>query len=300
MNDEPSAAAPMKMRNAIRRAVTITTTALTSFLLASAADGPNAADVSPGPTQSAVSFESIAGSKVKRIILTEKAAQRLGLETGQVGEDRVVRKQVVGGVFVAPSALPGTAPVTLVGAFTVQGGVSASQSAVVSRSAPTPPLAPGEGVVRVMFSQQEWDRVAKDQPARVRKLIPRSELQDGAMAKSLDTPPIEDFKRSMLTQYYVVIGQNHGLVLNERVRVELQLADSEGLRKVVPYGAVYYDARGDAWVYLNSKPLVYERHPIKVEQVIGEVAVLSEGPSAGTSIVTVGAALLYGTEIYGK
>jgi hypothetical protein len=33
---------------------------------------------------------------------------------------------------------------------------------------------------------------------------------------------------------------------------------------------------------------------------MGEVAVLSAGPATGAAIVTVGAALLYGTEIYGK
>ena len=34
--------------------------------------------------------------------------------------------------------------------------------------------------------------------------------------------------------------------------------------------------------------------------VVGNLAVLSDGPAVGTSVVTVGASLLYGTEIYGK
>jgi hypothetical protein len=39
---------------------------------------------------------------------------------------------------------------------------------------------------------------------------------------------------------------------------------------------------------------------VKVERVLGDRAVLSEGPAVGTSVVTVGAALLYGCEIFGK
>jgi hypothetical protein len=37
-----------------------------------------------------------------------------------------------------------------------------------------------------------------------------------------------------------------------------------------------------------------------VERVVGDLAVLSDGPPVGTPVVTVGAALLYGTEIFGK
>jgi hypothetical protein len=37
-----------------------------------------------------------------------------------------------------------------------------------------------------------------------------------------------------------------------------------------------------------------------VERVAGDLAVLSGGPPVGTPIVTVGAPLLFGTEIFGK
>jgi hypothetical protein len=63
---------------------------------------------------------------------------------------------------------------------------------------------------------------------------------------------------------------------------------------------VYYDAKGDAWIYVNTKPLVFERRRVGVERVAGELAVLSDGPPVGTPVVTVGAALLYGAEIFGK
>lgn len=67
-------------------------------------------------------------------------------------------------------------------------------------------------------------------------------------------------------------------------------------RKVVPYGAVLYDAHGDTWVYTNPDPLVFVRHRIQVDYITGDRAVLSEGPPAGTVVVTVGAVELFGAE----
>ena len=69
---------------------------------------------------------------------------------------------------------------------------------------------------------------------------------------------------------------------------------------MVPYSAVYYDAKGGAWTYVNGKPQTYERQKIVVNRIVGDVAVLSEGPPVGTQVVTAGAPLLYGTEIFGK
>jgi hypothetical protein len=67
-------------------------------------------------------------------------------------------------------------------------------------------------------------------------------------------------------------------------------------RKVVPYGAVLYEADGKTSVYVSSAPNTYVREPITVEFIEGDRAVLSAGPATGSTIVTVGAAELYGTE----
>ena len=67
-------------------------------------------------------------------------------------------------------------------------------------------------------------------------------------------------------------------------------------RLVVPYGAIMYDPKGGVWTYTNPEPMVYVRHRIVVENVVGDRAILSEGPPAGTVIVTVGAAELMGAE----
>ena len=67
-------------------------------------------------------------------------------------------------------------------------------------------------------------------------------------------------------------------------------------RSVIPYSAVLYDAKGDAWVYVNPEPNTYVRERITVEFIEGGQAVLTKGPAEGSPVVTVGAAELYGTE----
>jgi hypothetical protein len=68
------------------------------------------------------------------------------------------------------------------------------------------------------------------------------------------------------------------------------------LRKVVPYGAVLYDKKGETWVYVSPAANVYVREPVTVELIQGNRAILTSGPAAGTAVVSVGAAELYGTE----
>ena len=81
-------------------------------------------------------------------------------------------------------------------------------------------------------------------------------------------------------------------------RVGLQTAQvrGDGQRKVIPYAAVIYDPEGNTFTYTSPEPLVYVREKVKVDYVAGDRVVLSEGPSVGSEIVTVGAAEVYGTE----
>jgi hypothetical protein len=256
----------------------------------------------------AVTFEPIPGSSAKRIILTAKAAERLGIEIGAVAEEPIVRKQVVGGLFMSPSTVPpalmAAAPAAAQrnpfapdAAAETSGGAFAAL--VLKRSAVAPP-AIGDGLIRVMLTPQEWARMEPQEPARISKLSARGGPAEGLTVKPSGIPPAEDFKRSMLTYFYVVEGKDHGFQPNERVRVELPLARSGEPRKVVPYSAVYYDAKGTAWVYVNTKPLAYERRQVRIDQIAGDKAALADGPEVGTPVVTVGAALLYGAEIYKK
>ncbi len=86
----------------------------------------------------------------------------------------------------------------------------------------------------------------------------------------------------------------------QRTGVELGEVASEQVngedRLVVPYSAVIYHYEGSTWTYTNPKPLVYLRQSIDIDYIEGDVAVLNDGPAAGTSVVLVGAAELYGVE----
>ena len=81
-------------------------------------------------------------------------------------------------------------------------------------------------------------------------------------------------------------------------RVGLQTAPirQNGEGKIAPYAALIYDAEGKAYVYTAPEPLTFVRKEIEIDRVDGDSVVLSDGPSVGTKVVTVGAAFVYGTE----
>jgi hypothetical protein len=68
-------------------------------------------------------------------------------------------------------------------------------------------------------------------------------------------------------------------------------------RKVVPYPAVLYDENGDTWAFTIPEPLTFVRQRIDVDYITGGMAVLLDGPPAGTRVVTVGAIELLGAEL---
>jgi hypothetical protein len=70
-----------------------------------------------------------------------------------------------------------------------------------------------------------------------------------------------------------------------------------GGRSVVPYSAVLYDAHGATWVYTNPESLVFVRERVSVDRIDGDRVILTDGPPAGTTIVTVGGAELLAAEL---
>ena len=96
--------------------------------------------------------------------------------------------------------------------------------------------------------------------------------------------------------WVVVPASTAGAVGMPGQRVDGGSALAPTPRQVVPYAAVLYDAKGDTWVYTNPNPLTFVRHPIHIDYIEGDLAVLSDGPAAGTAVVLVGAAELFGAE----
>jgi hypothetical protein len=85
-------------------------------------------------------------------------------------------------------------------------------------------------------------------------------------------------------------------------RIDLQTAvvrtQGEGAaeRTILPYSAIVYETDGETWVYTSTGDLSFVREHIAVQEIEGDRAVLSEGPPAGTEVVTVGVAELFGAE----
>ena len=94
------------------------------------------------------------------------------------------------------------------------------------------------------------------------------------------------------------------LVLTEKAaeRIDLRTAEVQeqsvnGTKQVVvPYAAVIYDLHGETWLYTNPEPLTFVRESIVIDAIDGDMVILSEGPSVGTEVVTVGVAELFGAE----
>ncbi|MGZ9196347.1 MAG: hypothetical protein ACXW4I_07910 [Candidatus Deferrimicrobiaceae bacterium] len=300
---------PDRIAGTFRGAFVVLAAAATLFLAPAAARAADPKGPGPVGKSPVVTLESIPGSTAKRVILTAKSAERLGIETGKVGEEPVVFKQMVSGLVIPPMEKR-PAPKPSGGVFGGFGRIASAESttqAVAAAAMAPPRVAPrstspaaGDVWVLVTLSQAEWDRLAKNKTARLLPLATRDKPGKEVVARPSGIAPMEDMKRAMLSLYYVVPGKDHGLTVNHRMRVELQMSGSNEKKKVVPYSSVYYDGKGAAWIYVNTKPLVFERQRVGVERVVGDLAVLSDGPPVGTPVVTVGAALLYGAEIFGK
>lgn len=120
--------------------------------------------------------------------------------------------------------------------------------------------------------------------------------QPAADATAEDPPAVvepiagSDLSRITLT---AKAAERIGIVM---AKVALAPAGSGTDATAIPYGAVLYDIDGAAWTFISPEPLVFVRQAIDVDSIRGDVAVLTDGPPAGTEVVTVGAAELLGAE----
>jgi hypothetical protein len=99
--------------------------------------------------------------------------------------------------------------------------------------------------------------------------------------------PGTDLHRITLTEHAV---ERLGL------KTEATATDPQTQKLSVAYWAILYDSTGKTWVYTNPDLLVYVRQSITVERINGDVALLTDGPPAGTAVVTTGAEELFGAE----
>lgn len=214
------------------------------------------------PKSSPSQVEPIEGTDLKRIVLTEKAAERLDIQTATVEESNEVREWTVGG-----------------------------QVAEL-------PKPDGAMLVRVRLSESELSRIDRSKNAFVLPLSDAEESEEeaeGMEAEAADSPHDADPEDDAV--YYTVKEPGQEVTTaGQPVRLKLALKSNGAPLKTVPYAALIYDVAGKTWVYTNPEPLTFVRQSITVDYVDDGVAYLTEGPASGTKVVTVGGAELYGTE----
>ena len=82
----------------------------------------------------------------------------------------------------------------------------------------------------------------------------------------------------------------------KRAGIQTAPIHQNGQGTVMPHSAVIFDADGETFTYTVPEPRTYVRQKIVIDHVDGDSVMLSDGPPAGTEVVTVGAALVYGSE----
>ena len=209
-------------------------------------------------------MQDIQGSNLKRLVLSEQAGKRLGIEVAPVREELTTRTRLTGGEIVQPP-----------GGFTVRVRLNVSDYEALDATRP----------VRVMPAKpaaREQARAVIGEPVAAPPIsIPASASAAAALSIPVD---------------FTLSGSDHGFTAAERVMVELSLKGG-GMRKIVPYSALVYELNGDTWVYTSPEPRVFVRQRVVADYINGNLAVLTDGPASGSQVVSVGATELYGAEL---
>lgn len=140
------------------------------------------------------------------------------------------------------------------------------------------------------------DLAAIDRQARaVMRPLSTDPSTTAILVDPVPTAPVGNPVTVTVDFHYLLPNPNRRFQPGQKVNVSLPLLGAEE-SLVVPYGAVLHDIDGGTWVYETPSPGVFVRRRVELARVVEELAVLRRGPPAGTSVVTVGAAELFGTE----
>lgn len=118
--------------------------------------------------------------------------------------------------------------------------------------------------------------------------------QQAADASSEPAVELEEISGSELVRVTLSADAAERLGIETALVEELETAGVSSL--AVPYAAVLYDSDGMTWAYVSDEDLVFVRERLVVDRVEGGIAYLTEGPAPGATVVTTGAAELYGAE----
>ena len=122
-------------------------------------------------------------------------------------------------------------------------------------------------------------------------------LGGGALA-GCSEPVAEAAAGSSAAKVEEIDGQPSRITLQGKAAQRLGLATKPVLagRGAARVTAILYDPDGQTFVFTNPQDSVYVRAEVTVVEIADGQAALSAGPPAGTAVVTVGAAELFGVE----
>ena len=119
--------------------------------------------------------------------------------------------------------------------------------------------------------------------------------QKGRAAAPVTAPPSADPFSGTTNLFYKIANPDLALRPGELVNVSVPRSGRDKCLQV-PYQSILYDINGGTWVYEKTGPHAFARRRVAVDAISGETACLSEGAEPGTTVVTDGAAELFGTE----
>jgi hypothetical protein len=179
-----------------------------------------------------------------------------------------------------------------------QAGLRAAQA---ERAAMGPPVASigrqGALWVRVPVLAGDLPAIERSSAARV---APLGGEGPGSLARPVQGPPSSNAAAGTVDLYYALPGARASLRVGQRVAVELPATGGVDRGILIPTAAVLTDIYGGEWVYVAAGQREYRRKRIEVAGVENGMALVARGLAAGDSVVTDGAAELFGTEFGAK
>jgi multidrug resistance efflux pump len=148
--------------------------------------------------------------------------------------------------------------------------------------------------VRVPLYAGDIDAVDRQAPVEL-VVLGAASGTPGVAATPVAAPPTADAATAGVDLFYRVANRGRSLRPGQRVSVRVPLRSRQA-RLVVPHASLLFDAFGGTWVYEARDGGVFVRRRVALADVVGETAVLQQGPAVGTRVVTLGAAELFGTE----
>jgi hypothetical protein len=204
--------------------------------------------------------EAIDGTDVKRITLTEKAAERIGITLASIAEETARRNRKIGGEVVQ-----------LGPASDGSGNVAGT---IVVKYAPLLDAKCSQSIRILPIDEYDWSRAV-----------------DANMVPALQLASLQE-----RATHYAFVGDPGFAQLGSRLFAEVCMPETERVMRVVPHAALLFTSDGRTWVYVAEGSNAFVRSEVELAWISGDRAFLTNGPLPGTPVAVGGSVELFGEE----